>query len=383
MRIVADENIVLVEEAFGALGDVTVMHGRSIDAAAVKDAELLLVRTVTQVNAELLEGSSVRFVGSPTIGEDHVDKTYLEAHGIGFDSAPGCNANSVANYVVGALLQLAEWREIDLSTKRLGIVGHGNVGKRVEAKARRLGVKCVINDLPLARLGGSVNYEDLEAIQQCDMITLHVPLIREGSDATAHLVNSSFLENCKTGFILMNTSRGNVVDGAALQNALETGTCGAAVLDVWENEPTISTELLANCAIGTPHIAGYSYDGKVNGTRQIYEAACEHFEFDPTWDATVHLGSSGCDPIDVSKIDDTVEAVRTAVRAVYDIRTDDETLRKILTTSAADHGAYFDGLRRDYPRRREFHAATVQVGSNQSELQHILQGLGFNVEEIG
>lgn len=379
MRIVADENIVLVKEAFGSLGDVVTMHGRSIDAAAVSDADLLLVRTVTPVNADLLDGSSVRFVGSPTIGEDHVDKAYLEAQGIGFASAPGSNANSVAEYVVSSLLQLAEWREMVVSSKCLGIVGHGNVGKRVEAKARALGMDCVLNDPPLSRLGGPVEYADAAAIQRCDIITFHVPLTNEGPDATFHMVDAAYLERCKTGMIVMNSSRGGVIDGRALRTALESGAIGAAALDVWENEPGIDTEVLANCAIGTPHIAGYSYDGKVAGTRQVYEAVCEYVEHEPSWDASAHLGPYARDPIDVTGIDDTFDCVRAAVRAVYDVRNDDKPLRKVLTMPEAERGPHFDALRRDYPKRREFHTATVQTRGNQTEARRILEALGFVV----
>lgn len=380
MRIVADENIVLVEEAFASLGDVTTMHGRSIDAAAVREADLLLVRSITKVNAALLDGSSVRFVGSPTIGFDHVDKVYLESRGIGFDAAPGCNANSVANYIVSALLQLAEWRETELTSKRLGIVGHGNVGKRVEANARALGMECVLNDPPLARQGAPADYQTIDAIQQCDIITFHVPLIREGEDTTDHMVDAAFLERCKTGSIIMNSARGDVIDGIALRNALESGTIGAAVLDVWEHEPTINTELLANCAIGTPHIAGYSYDGKVTGTKQIYEAACKYFKIEPTWDSATHLRADDSTPIDVSGSEDPL---RAAVRAVYDIRTDDKPLREILTMPDGERGACFDGLRRDYPRRREFHTATVRVGPDQTDAAGVLSALGFNVVTAG
>jgi erythronate-4-phosphate dehydrogenase len=323
----------------------------------------------------------VRFVGSPTIGEDHVDKSYLEAQGIGFASAPGSNANSVAEYVVGALLQLAGWREADISNKRLGIVGHGNVGKRVEAKAHALGMECVLNDPPLAREGAPADYRDIAEIQRCDIVTFHVPLTKEGPDKTLHLVDEAFLERCKTGMIVLNTSRGSVIDGTALRTALESGAVGAAVLDVWENEPNIDPELLANCAIGTPHIAGYSYDGKVAGTRMVYEAVCAYFDIEPTWNAAAHLAADGGEPIDVTGIEDPDEAVRTAVRTVYDIRDDDKPLRKFLTLPEVERGPHFDALRRDYPRRREFPTAVVKVGPEQAETRRILEGLGFQVLE--
>jgi erythronate-4-phosphate dehydrogenase len=383
MRIVADENIVLVEDAFSSLGDVNTMHGRSIDAEAVRDADVLLVRSVTKVNAALLGESSVRFVGSPTIGEDHIDKTYLESCGIGFANAPGSNANSVAEYVVSALMNLAEAREIDLSAKRLGIVGHGNVGKRVEMKARALGMDCVVNDPPLARQCGSTQYEDLDAVRECDIITFHVPLTKEGPDATAHLVDAAFLEGCKTGSIIFNTSRGDVIDGSALRKALASGKIEAAVLDVWENEPVVDRELLANCAIGTSHIAGYSYDGKVAGTQMIYEAVCQHIGTNPTWDVTPHLKSDQTDPIDLSSFGGSVEALRAAVRSVYDVLDDDKPMRELLTMPETDRGPHFDSLRKNYPRRREFYTATVRVGEGQSDVAHILDGLGFKMEKAG
>jgi len=381
MRIIADENIVLVEEAFASLGEVTTMHGRSINAASVRDADLLLVRSITKVNAELLDGSAVRFVGSPTIGEDHIDKLYLESRGIGFASAPGSNANSVAEYVVGALLHLAEKHEFALPSKRLGIVGHGNVGKRVEMKARALGMECVLNDPPLARQSGSAQYDDLDAVRECDIITFHVPLTKEGPDATDHLVNTDFLASCTTGCIILNTSRGDVIDGAALNHARGSGKIGAVVLDVWENEPVIDTELLANCAISTSHIAGYSYDGKVAGTRMIYEAVSKHFETAPTWDTAPHLAPEVTAPLDVSGIADTNEALRAAVRSVYDVLSDDKPMRELLTMQDADRGPHFDALRRDYPRRRELHTATVSVSDSQTKVARILSDLGFKVEK--
>ena len=282
LKIVLDENIPYGREAFETLGEVVLRPGRAISPEDVRDADMLMVRSITKVNAALLDGSKVRLVATATIGVDHLDEPYLRERGISFASAPGCNANSVGEYIAAALLVLAETRGFQLSYRKLGIIGHGNVGKRVEQKARALGMEVVLNDPPLARETGEKRYRPLEDIFDCPIITTHVPLVKSGPDATRHLLNERFFSRCKTGTIILNTSRGSVCDGNALRAALESGKIGAAALDVWEGEPNVDMQLLANCAIATPHIAGYSFDGKVSGTQQIYEAACAFLKIDPT-----------------------------------------------------------------------------------------------------
>ncbi|GMU92844.1 MAG: erythronate-4-phosphate dehydrogenase [Candidatus Hydrogenedentota bacterium] len=378
MRIVVDENIPYGKEAFSQLGEVVLCPGRQITAADVREADLLIVRSITKVNSSLLDGSQVRFVGTATIGEDHVDTVYLAEHGIAFASAPGCNANSVGEYVVAAMLYLAETREFRLQDRKLGIIGHGNVGKNVERKAQVLGMTCVVNDPPLARETGDPKYRPLDEIFECQIITVHVPLTRSGMDATYHLLDEAFFKRVKTGAIIINTSRGAVVDGKALQNALELGKVGASVLDVFENEPNISTELLANCAIGTPHIAGYSFDGKVNGTRQVYEATCRFLGVHPTWDPLPLLPAPEVPEV---QVDGAAASLQTelwrAVESVYDIRRDDEALRAIMTQPECERGPYFDRLRKEYPRRREFHNTKIVAQPPNLELTTKLTGIGF------
>jgi erythronate-4-phosphate dehydrogenase len=380
MKIVADENIPYAREAFGLLGDVTTAPGRSMDRDLLRDADLLFVRSITKVNATLLDGTRVQFVGTATIGEDHVDKTYLAERGIGFSSAPGCNANSVGEYLAAALLVLAESRGFQLRDRRLGIIGHGNVGKRVEQKARALGVECVLNDPPLERETGDSKYRPLEEILDCQIITAHVPLTKVGPDATHHLLDAAFFERVRTGTIIINTSRGSVVDGKALRAALESGKVGASVLDVWEGEPNIDLDLLANLALATPHIAGYSFDGKVNGTRQVYEAACRHLGIGPNWDPAPHLPEPDCPEVTVDGALPPQQALLNAVSAVYDIRYDDRAMRGIILKAPGQRAGYFDQLRKEYPQRREFQNTRARVQPKNKAIHQSLSGLGFQAD---
>lgn len=313
MKLVADPNIPMVREAFSAF-DITLIPGRAIHPASVRDADALLVRSVTPVNASLLAGSRVRFVGTATIGTDHVDTGYLAQTGIGFASAAGSNANSVAEYVVAALLELAERHKFRLRDKSLGVIGVGNVGSRVVRYARALGMRVLQNDPPLGLH---------ERAFEADIVTVHVPLL----ETTQHMFHHDNLEK----FILINTSRGAVVDNRALLKAIDGARVAGAVLDVWENEPNISPELLDVVDIGTPHIAGYSLDGKVNGVHMIYEAACRHFGLEPVWKPVLP-------PVQPVQISD--------FKRQYDIVADDAALRADIRG--------FDRLRAEYPVRREF-----------------------------
>ncbi len=381
MLIIADENIPYVREAFAPLGEVCTAHGRKMAAETVHDAELLLVRSITKVNAALLDGSKVRFVATATIGEDHIDKAYLAQHGIAFSSAPGCNANSVGQYIACALLALSERFGFDLHGMTLGIVGVGNVGKRVLAMATALGMKCVLNDPPLERQTGNTKYRPIEEILGCDIVTLHVPIQKEGPDATYHLADESFIQAMKPGAILMNSSRGPVADGKAIIHALDDGHLRACVLDVWEGEPSINAALLKRVFIGTPHIAGYSFDGKVNGTRQIYEAACQFLGLPPTWNPAPLLPAPACPEVRVDGSLPFMDALRQAVKPVYDIVEDDAAMRGIIGQPEEQRGAYFDRLRKEYPQRCEFFNTRALVEPANSEIERALAGLGYSIAD--
>jgi len=380
--IVADENIPFVREAFAEFGDVRTMAGREMTPEAVRDAEMLLVRSVTRVNAELLSGSSVRFVGTATIGTDHVDTGWLARRGISFASAPGSNADSVAEYIVAALLVVAGREGRPLAGRALGIVGVGNVGGRVERRARALGMEVALNDPPLARLTGDPKYRPLAELFDCDFITLHVPLEKAGPDATWHLADGAFLKRMGRDAVLVNSSRGAVADNAALLRALESGEIGGAILDVWEGEPEIDVALLELVALGTPHIAGYSFDGKVRGTAMLREAACEFLgtraEWD--WEALMPPPEHGLITLDAAGAA-AEDILREAALTVYPIERDDEALREIRALAPAERGAFFDRLRKEYPRRREFPNTTVALRGPNAEAAGKLRALGFRVVE--
>ena len=380
MIIVADENMPMAEAAFSTIGEVRLRPGRAITRDALRGAEVLAVRSVTEVNADLLEGTPVRFVGTATIGVDHVDRDYLARREIGFSSAPGCNANSVAEYVAAALLTLADRRGEALAGKTLGVIGCGNVGSRVAAKAEALGMRVLRNDPPLARETGDAVYRPIDELFAADFVTVHVPLTREGEDATWHLVNADFLDRMGPEATLLNSSRGAVVDTSALRDALERGALRDAVLDVWEGEPNIDFGLLDRVALGTPHIAGYSYDGKLNGTQMVYEAACRCLGLD----ATIDVRAIGPAP-DKPELTLTAagrpeqEVIREAVRELYDIEADDRRLRAAAALPAERRGPRFDELRKTYPVRREFPNTRLRLAGASPTLTRTLAALGFKL----
>jgi len=379
MKIIADENIPSVTRAFSTLGEVSLLAGRQMRATDVRDADVLLVRSVTRVGRELLAGSRVRFVGSATIGFDHVDLDYLEEQGIGFATAPGSNAASAAEYVVSAILALAERDGFNPAEKSAGIIGCGNVGSRVRQQLTALGMRCLVNDPPLQARGGYDDFLPLDDALQADIVTLHVPLTRSGAYPTRHLADRAFLERLRTGAMFVNTARGAVVDNAALNELLAGGGALSVVLDVWEGEPAINMELLGRVAIGTPHIAGYSLDGKLRGTEMVYRAVCGYFDLQPRWSADTELPVVPPLELDAPGDMDTLGALRHAVFHSYDVRRDDAQLRGLLSLAQDRQPAAFDRLRRDYPPRREFSSMTVIPGSGNDDLRHLLQDIGFRV----
>ena len=378
MKIVVDQKIPFVEEAFGKFGQIQKYDSRAIDNMALKGADALLVRSETRVNENLLADSSVKFIGTATIGTDHVDIDYLKRRGIAFASAPGCNSNAVVQYVFSALFTLAERNGFKLKGKTLGVVGVGNIGSKIVRVGHKLGMNVLQNDPPLGRATGDSRFVPLDSLMEADFITIHVPYTKSGPDATHHLFDLARLSKMKTGSTLINSSRGAVVDNQALKSALSKGTPGMAVLDVWENEPGIDVDLLSKCAVGTQHIAGYSIDGKVNATRMIYEAFCTQFGFEQSWDA----GAEIAPPEDtVLKVDprysDPEEVVSDLVRRCYDITHDDAALRKVTQLKPDERGPYFKGLRGNYVFRYEFSNMTVVLEREDKSLTESLEAFKF------
>ena len=378
MKIVADANIPFVKECFSSIGEVTTIGGREMTPWNVADADILLVRSITPVGVDLLAGSKVRFVGTATIGFDHIDLGFLESNNIGFASAPGSNANSAAEYVIAGLLDIGQKYALDLEGRSIGIIGVGNVGSRVAKKCTAMGMDVYLNDPPLKRQTGDAKYLPLEKLYDCDFITFHTPLAFEGRDKTYHLADEKFFKSLKHRCVFVNASRGGVVDSSSLKSAIKSGRLRAVALDVWENEPDIDIELLKMIDIGTPHIAGYSLDGKIAGLIMIYQAACEYFSLEPKYDMEDFLPEPSVSEFKVNQnVTNEQDALLSAVQKIYRIDKDDARLRRVLDKPAEDRGKYFDGLRKNYHVRREFQNTSVILKNRNSKLAGKLVGIGF------
>jgi len=371
VKILVDENMPYARELFSRLGVVKCVPGRPVPDAELQDADALMVRSVTKVNADLLSGTGVQFVGTATAGTDHVDQDWLQRAGIGFSGAPGCNAIAVVEYVFSALLMLGERDGFHLRDRVVGIVGVGNVGARLQARLEALGVRTLLCDPPRADRGDDGQFYPLETlVAQADVLTFHTPLYDAGPYQTRHLADEALLRGLKPGAILINACRGPVVDNAALLRCLEEGQSLSVVLDVWENEPELNTALLQRVDLGTAHIAGYTLEGKARGTTQVFEAYSTFIgqpqqvaleTLLPAPDIT-RLALHG--PLDEPTL-------KKLVHLVYDVRRDDALLRPV-----ADIPGAFDKLRKHYCERREWSSLYVQC--DDANAATLLQMLGFN-----
>jgi erythronate-4-phosphate dehydrogenase len=378
INMVAGENIPYAKEAFAGLGNLTFLPGRSITSADLKDTNVLLIRSITKVDEALLKGSPVEFVGSASAGTDHIDEAYLKARNIGFTSAAGSNANSVAEYVIASLLTLENHHDISLKGKTIGIVGVGNIGKLVKNKAEALGMHPVLNDPPLAEVG-QFDHRSLKETLACDVVTLHTPFTTGGPYPTYHMLNEQTLKWLKPSAIFINAARGEVVDTHALLDALTHKRVGPTVIDVWEHEPDINWNLFQAVTLGTPHIAGHSLDAKANGTFMIYAALCKHLGVEPTWNPVQSLPPPVVPSLEMDthqKNDE--EILREIVTKIYDVEADYRRMRQLLTAPPEERPRLFDGLRKNYPVRREFHRTGIKLPKNQKRLRNMLAGIGFS-----
>lgn len=339
MKVVIDNKIPYIENAIAEIADeVVYLSGSEFTAEAIRDADALIIRTRTRCNRRLLEGSSVRFIATATIGFDHIDTEYCKEAGIVWTNCPGCNAGSVAQYMYSTLLLLQKQRGLVLNRACMGIVGVGHVGSLVKQVAESLGMKVVCCDPPRADRGESGFLPLQELVGACDVITFHTPLIREGKYSTFHMADEAFFSSLKPGVIIINTSRGEVIETKALLDALDNGIVGDAVIDVWEHEPDIDINLLTRVFLGTPHIAGYSADGKANATRMSLEALCRFFNItDKKFTITPPTLS-----IDID-LNDPVGARLQ----MYNPQKDSDALKK--------SPELFEAFRSNYPLRREFY----------------------------
>jgi erythronate-4-phosphate dehydrogenase len=378
MKFVVDKNIPLVEKAFGSLGEVTMINTGEFTNESVREADVLVVRSETKVNKSLLEGSHVKFVGTATIGMDHIDLDYLASEGIAFTSAPGCNSNSVKEYITSVLLYLANANGFSLQGKTIGVVGVGNVGSKVVKVAETLGMTVLQNDPPLERKTAEKKFVSLDELMSADFLTLHVPLTRTGPDATYHLFNNDRFNKLRQGTIFINTSRGAVVETKSLKQAITERRLPFTVIDVWENEPNIDQEILSMVTVGTPHIAGYSIEGKINAVRMVREAFCKQYKIDSSWDPTQELSPPLVRDISVSSDPLSAEEIfYRVIRQCYDIIFDDKQLRSMLKTEDVERGKFFKNLRTGYRIRREFSNVTVHISPRLASLRDKFVALGF------
>ncbi|MBV1874864.1 MAG: 4-phosphoerythronate dehydrogenase [Gammaproteobacteria bacterium] len=379
MKIVCDENIPLAGRFFEAFGELVYYSGRAISSDNVRDADILLVRSITLVNEALLAGSAVKFVGTATIGEDHVDKDYLNAQGIGFASAPGCNACSVAEYVLSVIVEhvLDMSEEPDMALlrqRRVAIMGAGNVGMRVKQLCDGLGIPAFCYD-PFKPALTSMAVED---IAQADIVTFHTPLTKGGAYPTFHKGDHSFFESLKPGALLINTSRGAVFDNAVLLEVLQHRRDLRVVLDVWEGEPYINTDLLQRCYLASAHIAGYSYDGKVRGTEMLFNAMNRHFNLQVKAPTGLQKNQLLIRPPAELK---GLALLSYCIRAAYAVRHDDQILRSKVAEAGSRLmlGENFDYLRKNYSVRREFNNYHVMQAQVCLDDKRCLESLGFDL----
>lgn len=375
MKIVADKDIPFLRGVLEPFAEVLYLPGRDINRSHLKDADALLIRTRTICNEKLLRESHVSFIGSATIGHDHIDKDYCDRQGIKWTNAPGCNASSVNQYVASALTSLSLKHGFKLSDRSIGVVGVGNVGSKVVKTSELLGMHVYLCDPPRADDEGQCGFIALDGIiRESDIITFHVPLTSHGKYPTFHMINEDLLSSLKPGTIIINTSRGNVADGESLRRYSGSRRDCLTVLDVWENEPYIDRELLDRISIATPHIAGYSADGKANATTMIVRGLSMHFDLPlKEWKVeNIPVPEDSEIFIDCNSISKE-EVLAKAIIASYDVMRDDRSLRMSHFN--------FEKLRSEYPLRREFQAYTLALKGSGTETERLCRKMGFKVRK--
>lgn len=372
LTIVADDKIPFLRGILEPFGNVRYLPGGKITKEDLVHADALITRTRTKCNEALLSGTPVRFIASATIGFDHIDTEYCRKNQIFWTNAPGCNAESVAQYITFVLLQDALRRKSSLRGKVLGIIGVGNVGSRIARNAKALGMKVLLNDPPRARKEGAGAFTGLpELLEQSDYITCHTPLNTGGMDNTFHLADNSFFEKMKPDAFFINSSRGEVCDNQVLKTALSEGKIRSAALDVWENEPEMDLELLNLLSCATPHIAGYSADGKSNGTEMSIRSFLRYFSLEEQFDPSTLQKPPLPQETQIVLPEGLTETEQLfhAVKSAYDIGQDDARLRE----TPQD----FEKLRAAYPFRREFDSYKAVNAS--AAVREILASLRFQV----
>ncbi|MGB5444903.1 MAG: 4-phosphoerythronate dehydrogenase [Psychromonas sp.] len=370
MNIYIDENIPYAKDFFADYGNLHFFSGRKVNAQQLIDADVLLVRSITQVNEKLLAlNKKLKFVGTATIGKDHIDQDYLKNRGIAFSSAPGCNKISVAEYILSSLFVLAEKKQFSLLQKKVAIVGAGNTGTAVYQRLNALGVNCILYDPPLEQAGDTRQFCTFDQVLSADIISLHVPKVVQGPFPTVHMFDHKVLSQLTSKQILLNAARGDIIDNQALLSLARQGNAPTLVLDVWENEPNIEHLLLPYVEIATPHIAGYSLDGRVRGTEMLYQALCDFLHLKAKYSAADFVAHADINMISIAKKIDA-GLMKSLMHLIFDVRRDDALFREMI-----EHVDGFDTMRKTYQERRELSTLTVKSSVAQDTL---LQLLGFS-----
>lgn len=375
IKIVVDNKIPMIRGVLEPFVDVTYCNPFDINSEVVKDKDALIIRTRTKCNESLLKNSTVKFIATATIGYDHIDTNYCDSNNIKWMNAPGCNSASVNQYIASAIVTISNKKNLDLTRTTIGIVGVGNVGSKIAHTAKLLGMNVLLNDPPRARKEGQAGFVELdELVLKSDIITFHVPLIKEGVDKTYHMANDAFFNKLKSEKIVFNSSRGTVVETAAFKTAIKNGKVKAALLDVWEKEPDIDLELLNLVDIATPHIAGYSADGKANGTAACINGVSEYFNLgvEQNWYPAEIPAPVNNKQFTIDCFGKTNQQIlKEIVLYTYDIMSDDATLRSSVET--------FEKQRGSYPIRREFPYYEVKLNNSSTEIEETVKEFGFTV----
>jgi erythronate-4-phosphate dehydrogenase len=375
MKFIIDDKIPYIQGVLEQFVEVIYIPGAEITAENIKHADAIFIRTRTVCNEQFLSGSSVRFIATATIGYDHIDTDYCDKAGIVWTNAPGCNSKSVEQYIASVLFVLARRKNFQLKGKIIGVVGVGQVGSKVARVCELFGMKVLLNDPPRARAEKMENFCSLEEIiQNADIVTFHVPLNMAGKDATFHMADKQFFNALKRKPFVINSSRGEVMDSLSAKTEIQKGQISGLVIDCWENEPHIDLELLAMTDLASPHIAGYSRDGKANGTQMCIQAASRFFGLGiDNWQA-MQIELPDQTTIELAGLNLSEEEIlATAVLATYDLRKDDAAFR--------NNPELFEKLRGDYPVRREFTSYTIKMKNIGAKTKAKLNALGFKTEK--
>jgi len=371
IKIVADNKIPFLKGVLEPFAHVKYLGGVETDNSVVRDVDALITRTRTKCDSKTLSKSRVKIIATATIGFDHIATDYCSNNGIEWSNAPGCNAGSVKQYIASVLATIAVEKGVNLSNKTIGIVGVGNVGSKVKDLAQGLGMNVLLNDPPREEKEGENDFVDMETIlAKCDFITFHVPLKKQGAYKTMHMGNKAFFLKCKKDVVIINSSRGEVINNDELVYALDHEIVGNAVIDVWENEPHINLALLKSVFVATPHVAGYSVDGKANGTAKSVQSISKYFNFPLKNWYPENLPKPKEPIVNIDAKDMTFQDICVkAIHHTYRVLEDDNKLRSTPES--------FEQQRGSYPFRREFGAYKLIIKNGSDEFVEMLNKIGF------